>query len=92
MDSLGTVRSEDLRAAERLLDEAIAKRDALREPENWSAHEWVDEQGRRKLSVRNVQFELQEHADQQVQRAVQSLFALRRQWLGLSATADLRGQ
>ncbi len=89
MDATGLVRWDDVRAAERLLDEAIARRDALSEPSNWEAHESLDTEGRRHIHMHAAQFELREHADQQLQRARDRVIAVRRAWAGLDGRAAL---
>lgn len=84
MDTTGLVRDADLRAAERLLDEAVARRDALKLPENWAgARESLDREGRKAIEVGAAHFELLEQAGQQVQRARERVIATRRAWLGL---------
>jgi hypothetical protein len=87
MDAVGLIRMSDVVAAERLLDEAVARRDALRQPENWAgARESVDREGRRTLELEAAHFEIREAADLQVQRARQRVIATRRAWCGLDIT------
>jgi hypothetical protein len=82
-DATGLTSWSDVKAAERLLDEAVARRDALSVPDNWSAHESVDPNGRRHVHMASAHFELLEYADQQLQRARDRVIAVRRAWVGL---------
>lgn len=83
-DSTGLTSWSDVRAAEKLLDEAVARRDALKEPDNWSlAHESLDRQGRRGLEFENGHFEMLERASDAITRARQRVIATRRAWAGL---------
>jgi hypothetical protein len=86
-DTIGLTTWSDVKAAERLLDEAVARRDALSEPANWSAHESLDPEGRRHIHMHAAQFELREHADQQLRRARDRVIAVRRSWAGLDGEA-----
>ncbi|MBY0442058.1 MAG: hypothetical protein K2Q25_08005 [Mycobacteriaceae bacterium] len=84
MDATGLVRLDDVRAAEKILDEAIAKRDLLREPDNWpGAYETLNRKGRKVIQLESLNLELAEAADAAVQRARRRVIAVRRAWLGL---------
>jgi hypothetical protein len=74
----------DVRAAEKLLEEAVARRDALSEPDNWDATEALDPEGRRSVHFRSGHFGLLEHANASVKRAHDRVLAVRRSWAGLS--------
>lgn len=51
-DSTGLTTMADVRAAEKLLEEAVARRDALSKPDNWDATEALDPEGRRSVHFR----------------------------------------
>jgi hypothetical protein len=83
-DATGLVSWSDVRAAEKLLEEAVARRAALSEPDNWQANESLDPEGRRHIHFAAAQFELLEHADEAVKRARSRVIATRRAWVGLT--------
>jgi hypothetical protein len=84
-DSTGLTSWSDVKAAEKLLDEAIARRDALNQPDGWQAHESLDPEGRRHVHFNSGHFEMLERADQGLQRARDRVVAVRRAWAGLDA-------
>jgi hypothetical protein len=75
------VKVRDLIAAEEALEAAEKESRALRQnPEEWSAFESLDREGRRHLHVSAAQFQRQDFLDVQVQARMRELFALRQQF------------
>jgi hypothetical protein len=82
-DLAGLTTWREVRESEDQLRAAVEKRRRLDEPDNWTATESIDKEGRKQLNFRNVHFELRELADQQVQRARAGVIATRRAWAGI---------
>lgn len=75
------IKIKDLIAAEEAYEAAEKESRALRQdPDQWSAFEIMDRQGKRSLVVGEAQFQRQAHLDAQVQARMQELVALRQRF------------
>ncbi|WP_406266050.1 hypothetical protein OH799_19495 [Nocardia sp. NBC_00881] len=71
------IRIQDLLDAEKRVEQAEAEYLASKRPENWSAHESIDKQGRRTLHIDELTFERREQAKARLDTARRDAIALR---------------
>ncbi len=85
------VKIRDLIAAEEALEKAEQESRGLRQnPDQWSAFESMDRQGRRHLNISEAQFQRQADLDAQVELRRRALIALRQQFAPCACQQDGR--
>lgn len=78
-------------AAEERLEDALRKRDELRNPKRWSAYETVSLEGRKSIQLTALHFDRIDRADADVLAAERHLRGLWAQLLAEAAPDGLRG-
>ncbi|MEU7628671.1 hypothetical protein AB0C34_01615 [Nocardia sp. NPDC049220] len=75
------IKIKDLIESEERVDAAEREYRELMKPENWSAHESLDKEGRRHLHVNELTFQRQDQALKRLEAARSDSIALRRAFI-----------